>query len=134
VVGDSARGEISRGTWETQRGAGMVGNMSGEDITCLWLRWESEGGIVAKKRGNSRGAKAPYCRHVCVRRGASRLEGPTTEEEVVSRSKLPLSLSSPRHKLGQKAKQEPKFLSWRVCMPVARVHRKAGCGKPACPV
>jgi RNA-directed DNA polymerase len=37
------------------------------------------------------------------------LEEPTTEEEVVSRSELPLSLSSLRHKLGQKAKQEPKF-------------------------
>ena len=100
----------------------------------MWLRRESEGGIVAKKRGNSRGAKAPYCRHVCVRRGAIRLENSTTEEEVVPRSELPPSLSSLRHKLGQKAKQEPELLLWRLCMPVARVYRKAGCGKSACPV
>ena len=34
---------------------------------------------------------------------------PTTGDEVVSRSELPLSLSSLRHKLGQKAKREPEF-------------------------
>ena len=50
VVGDSARGKMSRGTWETQRGGGLFTNVWREDITVKRLRWESEGFIVAKKR------------------------------------------------------------------------------------
>lgn len=50
VIGDSARGKISRGTWETQRGGGLFTNMWWKNITVMWLRWESEGSIVAKKR------------------------------------------------------------------------------------
>jgi hypothetical protein len=50
VVGDSARGKMSRGTWETQCGGGLFTNVWREDITVMRLRWESEGFIVAKKR------------------------------------------------------------------------------------
>ena len=50
VVEDSARGKISRGTWETQRGGKEVANGRWEQITIIRPRWESEGSIVAKKR------------------------------------------------------------------------------------
>ena len=50
VIGDSARGKISRGTWETQRSGGLIPNMWRENITDMRLRWESEGSIVARKR------------------------------------------------------------------------------------
>lgn len=35
--------------------------MAREDITALWLKRESDGLVVAEKRGNARGAKQP-CR------------------------------------------------------------------------
>ena len=50
VVGDSARGKMSRGTWETQRGGVLFTNVWRENITVMRLCWESEGFIVAKKR------------------------------------------------------------------------------------
>jgi hypothetical protein len=50
VRGDSACGEMSRGTWETHCGGGSVANTWWENITAMWLHWESEGFIVAKKR------------------------------------------------------------------------------------
>jgi len=50
VIGDSACGKMSRGTWETQCGGGRLTNMWRENITDMWLHWESEGFIVAKKR------------------------------------------------------------------------------------
>jgi len=50
VIGDSACGKMSRGTWETHCGGGSVANMWWENITAMWLHWESEGFIVAKKR------------------------------------------------------------------------------------
>jgi len=50
VNGDSARGQISRGTWETRWGEGDGLNGGWKDITARWPRRESEGFIVAKKR------------------------------------------------------------------------------------
>lgn len=50
MIGDSACGKMSRGTWETHCGGGSVANMWWENITAMWLHWESEGFIVAKKR------------------------------------------------------------------------------------
>jgi len=50
VIGDSACGKMSRGTWETHCGGGSVANMWWENITAMGLHWESEGFIVAKKR------------------------------------------------------------------------------------
>jgi RNA-directed DNA polymerase len=75
------------------------------------------------KRGNSRGAKGPCQIHVFIRGEEIRLDTrPTTEErdglhwdqhldqpEKKSGVKLPPDVSELRRKLGQKAKQEPKF-------------------------
>ena len=58
VVGGSARGQISRGTWEallggaTQRGAGIDNRGAAQRVT--------ERLVVARKRSNVRGAKGPY--------------------------------------------------------------------------
>jgi RNA-directed DNA polymerase len=70
-------------------------------------------------RGNARGAKGPYWKHDSVRGGEIRLdENPTTETraaagsatpETVKEPGLPEKVSQLRQKLGQKAKQEPKF-------------------------
>jgi RNA-directed DNA polymerase len=75
---------------------------------------ESAGFIVAWKRSNVRGAKGPCQVRAWVREREVRLdsedpildskESPTTE-----RRRLPSKLSLLRHKLSQKAKQEPKF-------------------------
>ena len=80
---------------------------------------ESERPIRARKRGNARGAKGPYGKHASVRRGENRLDkNPTTETraaagtarpETVKEPGLPEKVSQLRQKLGQKAKQEPKF-------------------------
>jgi RNA-directed DNA polymerase len=67
---------------------------------------ESAGFIVVMKRGNARGAKGPCQVRAWVRGREGRLEEiPTTDE----RHELPRTLSLLRHKLSQKAKQEPKF-------------------------
>jgi RNA-directed DNA polymerase len=84
---------------------------------------ESEGAVVARKRGNARGAKGPCRIRVFIRSEEIRLDTrPTTEEhgglnwdeqpaepEKKSGVKLPPKVSELRWKLGQKAKQEPKF-------------------------
>jgi RNA-directed DNA polymerase len=108
VIGDSAAGQIGRGTWEAQSSRQAVG----ECITGRRGGWESDRFVVAKKRGNARGAKGPEQEHESVRRGASRLDhDPTTgEPDCGPRERgLPEKLSQLRQKLGQKAKQEPKF-------------------------
>jgi RNA-directed DNA polymerase len=67
---------------------------------------ESAGFVVAWKRGNARGAKGPCQVRAWVREREDRLDSkdPTTDKQQ------PLSkLSLLRHKLSQKAKQEPKF-------------------------
>ena len=75
------------------------------------------------KRGNSRGAKGPCQIHAFIRSEEDRLDTrPTTEEsdglrwdqqldepEKKSGVALPPKVSELRRKLGQKAKQEPKF-------------------------
>ena len=50
MIGDSARGQIDRGTWETLRDGETDTSTYWEDITGVWLRRESEGFIVAGKR------------------------------------------------------------------------------------
>ena len=98
-------------------------NGEGESITPGRPRRESEGDIVASKRGNARGAKVPWRTDVFPRSEEIRLDNrPTTENdgpvkndpppvplEVKSGVALPPKVSELRGKLGQKAKQEPKF-------------------------
>ena len=60
--------------------------------------WVAERLGVAKKQGNACGAKGPYRRNV-----------ESGEGEPLGGSALPDKLSELRQKLGQKAKQEPKF-------------------------
>jgi len=50
VVVDSARGKVSRGTWETRSGSGDDANARREYITAGRPVRESEGFIVAEKR------------------------------------------------------------------------------------
>jgi hypothetical protein len=80
---------------------------------------ESERPVIAKKRDNVRGAKRPYWKRDSVRRGETRLdENPVTETPAAAREAMPETVREPglpekvsqlRRKLGQKAKQEPKF-------------------------
>src|SRR5690606_28197829 len=102
-------------------GAGVPSLDDGrETMTGRRSRRESEGAIVARKRGNSRGAKGPCRKHVSARSKEIRLEHPTTEHagpnpepapETETRNgvKLPPKVSELRRKLGRKAKQEPRF-------------------------
>ena len=94
-------------------------NAPWEHITAGRPGGESERPILAEKRGNARGAKGPCWKHESVRGGEIRLdENPTTETraaalkampETVKEPGLPENVSQLRQKLGQKAKQEPKF-------------------------
>jgi len=94
-----------------------------KEITVAGHGRESEGAIVAMKRGNSRGAKDPCRVSVFIRRKEIRLDNrPTTEKvgnlnwdqqlaepEVKSGIMLPPKVSELRWKLAHKAKQEPGF-------------------------
>jgi len=51
------------------------------------------------------------------------LEVPTTEDVTKSHRSLPQSLTSLRQKLGQKAKQEPKFRFYTLCGHICRTAR-----------
>lgn len=70
------------------------------------------------KRGNSRGAKGPYCCHALESEGESRLSGKTTTKQEnpilspafqVNSFGLPEPLFRLRKKLYIKAKREPGF-------------------------
>jgi hypothetical protein len=92
-------------------------------ITVAGQGRESEGDIVARKRGNSRGAKDPCRTDVSIRCKEIRLDPrPTTEEtdpltwdqpldqlEVKSGVTLPAKVSELRRNLAHKAEQEPRF-------------------------
>src|SRR6266478_3913530 len=119
VVEDSARGKISRGAWETlSSGSGSDQRAAGIH-NCGAARQGVGEPKVAEKRGNARGAKGPYWKHDSVRGGENRLdENPVTETraaavkalpETAKEPRMPEKVSQLRQKLGQKAKQEPKF-------------------------
>ena len=63
VVGDSACGKISRGTWEARRDAGKTAIHNRKHGSAR----ESERPIVVKKQGNACGAKGDDCKYVEVK-------------------------------------------------------------------
>ena len=70
VVGDSARGKISRGAWEARHGGERKrARYDGYTEPAERPSRESERPIVAGKLGNARGAKGPYGKQESVRGG-----------------------------------------------------------------
>ena len=116
VVGDGGRREINRGTWEARRGGLLAQRRVGKHNRVGGPGRESEGLIVARKRGNARGAKEPCRIHASVRGGGSRLDAlhSTTGDVwdgpepplVDHRAALSPKLARLRQKLGRNAKQE----------------------------
>ena len=95
-------------------GGGSVHGRRGRHNAAAGHGRESDRLIVARKRGNARGAKEPEHEHVSVRGRESRLDhrGPTTGQADPAPHQepgLPEKVSRLRQRLGQKAKQEPKF-------------------------
>jgi RNA-directed DNA polymerase len=118
----SARNLRDPTVWDDPMAWGPT-NWLRKQITVTGHGRESEGAVVAMKRGNSRGAKDPCRPNVFIRSKETRLdERPTTEEtnnlnpnqrlddpEVKSGCKLWPKVSELRRKLAHKAKQEPGF-------------------------
>src|SRR5208282_2455205 len=84
VVGDSARGQISRGTWETRRGGvsqrlGGIHNPSGGLVSGVGPAH------ISREAGNDRGAKGSGRKHVEVRGRECRLDASPPTEEPAAR-------------------------------------------------
>ena len=121
MFGDSAQGQISRGTWETRQGGGRAtGPQQPKGIhnQGIGSGRESERPTVAKKRVTTVELRGLTGSIAAVRGKENRLEEiPTTEQrehiealkKQVSGDGLSDKLSLLRQKLSQKAKQEPKY-------------------------
>lgn len=67
VRGVSARQKNRHVTWETRSGRRLKRPLPmGMHNHRQCLGWESDGLVVARKRGNSRGAKEPCCMHAII--------------------------------------------------------------------
>ena len=62
VVGDSARGQISQGTWETRSGGGQAIDCQREEITAGGLGPGVGQARSSAEASNDRGAKGPECK------------------------------------------------------------------------
>jgi len=82
-----------------------------ESITAQRRQWESDRSIVAKKRVTTVERRDLTGNNVNCRKGETRLDYDPTTEEPVKRVEtgIPEKVSRLRQKLGQKAKQEPRF-------------------------
>ena len=67
VRGVSARQKNHHVTWETRSGRRLKRHLAmGMHNYRQCLGWESDGLVVARKRGNARGAKEPCCMHANI--------------------------------------------------------------------
>ena len=108
MTGDSARGQISRGTWETRAGGRRAAKRVWESITTRVPAAGVGQTYSSEEASNDRGAKGSECKHASIRGREIRLDSNPTTEERLARG-LPENVSLLRLKLNHKTVEEPKF-------------------------